>query len=92
MRRHYKRRSSAYLDAKVELRPLRDDADFRTDVELDLRGAGGPHLLFKPCRGKIAWKQIDAGTGQVLDRGSIKELLHRVADNLTRMQSPSNAP
>mgnify|MGYP000352448458 CR=1 FL=1 len=90
MVRYYKPRSAAAIDAKAELRPSPHDTDFRTDVLLDLRGAGGPNLLFKPCRGRIAWKQLDADTGKVLDRGSIKELLHRVADALPRMQSPRN--
>ena len=90
MARYYKPRSAASIDAKAELRPSPHDTDFRTDVLLDLRGAGGPNLLFKPCRGRIAWKQLDADTGKVLDRGSIKELLHRVADALPRMQSPRN--
>jgi hypothetical protein len=90
MRRYYKPRSAAALDAKAELRLSPHDTDFRTDVELDLRGAGGSNLLLKPCRGKIAWRQIDVESGRVVARGSIKQLLHGVADALTRMQAPRN--
>lgn len=99
MRRHYKPLSSAARDARSDAKraadeaagiQMRDDADFRTAVFLDLRGAGGPNLVGAPCRGKIAWRLTDADTSAPVDRGAIKELLHRVADRLTPMRSFRN--
>lgn len=88
--RRYRYMRPAQRDAKAEQHPRIQADDFRTEVFLDLRGAGGPSLRFVPVRGKIAWTQVDADTGRVLARGAIKQLLHGVADELPRMQAPSN--
>lgn len=97
MRRHYRPMTAAQHDARADRRraeaeaaglPIRDDGDARSDVTLDLRGAFGPLLIWRPCRGKLAGRLIDAGTGDVICRASIKEALHAAADRLPRMMAP----
>jgi len=69
---------------------VRTDADFRSACTLDLRGAGGPVLTLHPVRGKVAWRAVNQ-SGAVVARAAIKALLHAVADDMHRMQSPRSA-
>ncbi len=96
MARHYKPMSAAGRDARADRKraeaeargePVRTDEDFRTICTLDLRGAGGPLLTLEPRRGYVSWRARDEA-GAVVDCAAIKQLLHGVADRLTRMQSP----
>lgn len=61
----------------------RTEADARAPIALDLRRAGGPDLTFRPVARKTAWNAYDAD-GRFLARGTLKQLLHRFADQLPR--------
>ena len=59
------RRSSAW-DARADAKraaaeaagiPVRDDADCRAPITLDLSCVGGDCLMLEPCRGKVAWRE-----------------------------------
>ena len=56
-------------------------------VEIDLRTWGGPWVMIEPRPCRIAGKAIDMQTGDVLDSGELKTLLHRIAAGMPRMAS-----
>jgi hypothetical protein len=58
--------------------------DTRQAFELDLRGAGGRLLRIEPRLGYVAWRAVDAESGEALHSAALKQLLHWVADNLPR--------
>ena len=58
--------------------------DTRTAFDLDLRSAGGRLLRIEPRLGYVAWRAVDAESGEVLHTAAIKELLHKLADDLPR--------
>jgi hypothetical protein len=58
--------------------------DTRQAFEMDLRSAGGRLLRIEPRWGFVAWRAIDAESGEVLRVAALKELLHWVADSLPR--------
>lgn len=80
-------RAQAQRDAGI---PDREPyTDTREPIQLDLTTAGGPNLRLEPRLGFVAWRARDVCTGQVLHCCALKELLHRIADDLPRMASPS---
>lgn len=86
--RNAEARAQAERDAGI---PDREPVtDYRQPCTIDLRGAGGPLLTLEPRLGYLAWRQLDK-SGQVTDCAAIKTLLHRLADSLPRMLSPSRA-
>ena len=70
--------------------PDRADIDTRAPISLDLRSAGGPHLILEPRLGYVAWRARDVETGDVIHCAALKELLHRIADELPRMMAARN--
>ena len=58
--------------------------DTRAAFDLDLRGAGGRLLRMEPRLGYVSWRAVDAESGEVLHTAAIKELLHKLADDLPR--------
>ncbi|MCL4695470.1 MAG: hypothetical protein KJ023_00185 [Burkholderiaceae bacterium] len=64
--------------------PDRGPDDCRTPIALDLSAAGGPRLTLHPVRGRIAWRAWDDERQAVTYRGSLKQLLHALADDLPR--------
>lgn len=58
--------------------------DTRQPFDLDLRGAGGRLLRIEPRMGYVSWRAVDAESGEVLHVAALKELLHKLADDLPR--------
>lgn len=58
--------------------------DTRQPFDLDLRGAGGRLLRIEPRRGFVAWRAVDVESGEVRHQAALKELLHKLADDLPR--------
>ena len=48
---------------------------------------GGPCMVLEPRRGYVAWRARDVDSGDVVHIAALKELLHRIADDLPRMLS-----
>ena len=80
-------RAQAERDAGI---PDRTDTDIRQPFDLLLRAAGWRDLRIEPRRGYVAWRAVDAGTGEVLHAAALKELLHWIADQLPRMIAARN--
>ena len=55
---------------------------------LDLRSYGGRLIRIEPRIGYVAARAVDDETGEVLHCAAVKELLHCIADDLTRWASP----
>jgi hypothetical protein len=94
--RTYRYMSPAARDARAEGRraaaeadgiPLRDDADCRSPIELDLSHVGGRRYILEPRRGYLSWRVRDAESGQVLHCAALKQALHWIADEMPRMMS-----
>jgi uncharacterized protein YbaR (Trm112 family) len=66
------------------------EPDCRQPFLLDLTSYGGRRLRIEPRRGYVASRAVDESTGQVLHCAAIKELLHRIADELPRMLAARN--
>ena len=66
------------------------DTDCRQPILLDLTSYGGRRLRIEPRRGYVASRAVDEATGQVMHCAAIKELLHRIADELPRMLAARN--
>jgi hypothetical protein len=64
--------------------------DMRRPFSLDLRSAGYLNLRIEPRLGYVAWRAVDADTEQVVECASIKELLHKIADNIPRTLAARN--
>lgn len=101
MRRHYKPMAASARDARADAKraaaedagiPVRTDADCRVPISLDLRCVGGRDLVLEPRRGYVAWRARDAATGEVVGCAALKQLLHRLADDLPRMLAARNWP
>lgn len=71
--------------------PIRGDADRRTDGVIDLVGLGGPHLIIRPDRGRIAVLALDPETLAPVRRCSLKQLLHWLGDKTPPLLSPRHA-
>ena len=81
------RSANAERDAGV---PDRTASDNRQPFDLDLRQAGGRNLHIEPRLGYVAWRAVDADSGVVLYCAALKELLHKIADDLPRMLAARN--
>ena len=81
-------RAQAERDAGIPDRHEVEDA--RQPIPLDLTSYGGPRLRIEPRRGYLAARAVDEDTGQVVHCAAIKELLHRIADQMPRMLAPRN--
>ena len=68
----------------------RADDDCRRPISLDLRCVGGPDLTLEPRAGYVAWRARSNDMGQVLHCAALKELLHKIADELPRMLAARN--
>jgi hypothetical protein len=80
-------RAQAERDAGI---PDREPyTDTREPIQLDLTSAGGQKLLLEPRLGYVSWRARDVDTGLVLHCAALKELLHRIAEDLPRMASPN---
>jgi hypothetical protein len=101
MARRYARtyRRSSVWDARADATraaaeaagiPVREDVDERTDGVIDLRGLGGPHLIVRPARGKIAVRALDPETMAQVQRCSLKQLLHWLGDKTPRTLAPGS--
>lgn len=96
MRESQRRAKSARHQAAAQARwarrladdtPPRTMDDARRPLVLQLACCGGRDLLIEPVPGKIAWRCRDMASGDVVDRGALKTLLHRIADELPRTQA-----
>lgn len=58
--------------------------DTRQAFDLDLTGAGWRKLRIEPRMGYVAWRAVDAESGEVLHTAALKELLHWIADRMPR--------
>lgn len=67
--------------------PPRTMDDARRPLLLQLACCGGRDLLIEPVPGRIAWRCRTLDAGEVIDRGALKSLLHRIADGLPRTQA-----
>lgn len=59
--------------------------DARQPFTLLLQHSGGHDLRIEPRLGYVSWRAVDIHSGQVMHCAALKELLHRVADELPRM-------
>jgi hypothetical protein len=64
--------------------------DAREPFELDLRSAGWKRLRIEPRLGYVAWRAINADTGEVLHCAAIKELLRWIAGKIPRQLGSRN--
>ena len=65
------------------------DTDLREPIALDLRCAGGPALTLRPVPRKVAWRAVDSD-GRTVACATLKQLLHRLADQLPRQFGARN--
>ena len=65
-------------------------SDIRLPFDLDLTQAGGKNLHIEPRFGYLAWRAIDVETGEIAYCASLKEILHKIADDLPRMLAMRN--
>lgn len=70
--------------------PDRTAEDMRQPFDLPLRAAGWCDLRIEPRRGYVAWRAVDAQSGEVLHAAALKELLHWIADTMPRMMAARN--
>jgi hypothetical protein len=79
-------RAQAERDAGIPDLPLWEDG--RQTIDLDLRNAGYRNLRLEPRLGYVAWRAVDADTGEVVRCAAIKELLRWIAGQVPRMLGP----
>jgi hypothetical protein len=84
--RRAEERAQAERDAGIPDREA--PVDQRDVIFLDLRRRGGKLLRIEPRGGYIADRWFDHETGEFLFKASIKEALHKVADDLPRCRAP----
>ena len=82
------RRAQWERDDGIPDRPPMTDA--RQPFRLELKAAGFHDLRIEPRLGYVAWRAIDAESGDVLHCAALKELLHWIADQLPRMLAMRN--
>jgi hypothetical protein len=75
------RRADAERAEGIPDRPALTDC--RLPITLDLRSAGGQLLTLEPRLGYVAWRAVNEA-GAVVHVAALKELLHRIADDLPR--------
>ena len=76
-------RAQAERDEGIPDAPPIEDA--REAFVMSLRSAGFRDLRIEPRRGYVAWRAVDAATGEVLHCAALKELLRWVASQVPRM-------
>ena len=76
-------RAQAERDAGIPDEPAIEDC--REAFALPLKCAGYLDLRIEPRRGYVAWRAIDAATGEVMHCAALKELLRWVASQVPRM-------
>jgi uncharacterized protein YbaR (Trm112 family) len=86
---HASRIRSANAEREAGI-PDRESSDNRQPFDLDLLRAGGRNLRIEPRLGYVAWRAVDAASGEVLYCAALKELLHQIADDLPRMLAARN--
>ena len=64
--------------------------DFRRPFDLPLKAAGYRDLHIEPRIGYVAWRALDAETGELLHCAALKELLRWVAGQVPRMMAARN--
>ena len=64
--------------------------DLRQPFDLLLCNAGWRDLRIEPRLGYVSWQARDMHTGDVIHCAALKELLHRIADELPRMMAARN--
>ena len=62
-------------------------ADIRRPFDLPMAHLGWRDLRIEPRAGYVAWRAVDAQTGEVLHCAALKELLRWIAVKLPRMLS-----
>ena len=60
------------------------DADMRSPIRFDLAAEGYRDVIAEPRVGYVAWRLLDAQSGEVIECAALKTLLHRLADRLPR--------
>ena len=78
-------RAEAEREAGIIDEPMPED--FRRPFVLPLRAAGYRDLHIEPRLGYVAWRALDAETGEVVKCAALKELLRWVAAEVPRMMS-----
>lgn len=63
-------------------------SDVRLPIDLDLRSIGGRLWRIEPRLGYLAWRLVDATTGEVAHSAAIKTLLRHLADTLPQQRAP----
>lgn len=86
--RSRERRAQDERDAGIPDREPMTDA--RQPFALMLRAAGYRDLRIEPRLGYVAWRAVDADTGEVVHVAALKELLHWIADRVPRMLAMRN--
>ena len=102
MHRPKSRRHAAAANARWRARELRADAerdagipdrtpqDNRAPFALPLKACGYRDLRIEPRLGYVAWRAVDAETGEVLHCAALKELLRWTASQVPRMLAARN--
>lgn len=78
--------AQAERDAGIPDEPLY--AEFREPFDMPLKCVGFRDLRLEPRLGYVAWRAIDADTGEVVHTAALKELLRWIAGKVPRMMSP----
>ncbi len=64
--------------------------DLRQPFEMRLQSAGYRDLRIEPRRCFVAWRAVDAVTGEVVHTAALKELLRWIAGKVPRMIAARN--
>jgi hypothetical protein len=80
-------RAAAEREAGI---PDRAQQDNRAPFSLPLKACGYRDLRIEPRLGYVAWRAVDADTGEVLHAAALKELLRWIAAQVPRMLAARN--
>jgi hypothetical protein len=86
--RNAEARAQAERDAGIPDEPMWQDR--RQPFDIPLKAAGYRDLRIEPRLGYVAWRAIDAETGELLHCAAIKELLRWVAKQVPRQLGAHN--
>lgn len=97
-RRHVNAANARWRAAEARAQAERDDGipdsppdtDCRQPFTMALDGAGYRDLRIEPRLGYVAWRAVDADTGEVLHCAALKELLRWIAGQVPRMLAARN--
>lgn len=81
-------KAQAERDAGIPDAPMWTDT--RQPFEMLLRSAGWRDLRIEPRLGYVAWRAVDANSGEVLHCAAIKELLRWIALQVPRQLGARN--